>query len=169
MKKIPEYWLNIPGSTRYQISNYGNVRRKLKSGQVKAIKPYVKKEKWMTVKVDLNGKYKEYPVHILVGLTFLDEPLPGQVLYHKNGLIRDNYAGNLAWEYRKKLGEKTGGRTSRSIPVKQIDLKTGKVINFYKSISAAARDNYIHKETICQVIRGQLKTATGYGWRREIC
>ncbi len=169
-KKTPEFWLDIPGSLRYQISNYGNVRRKLKHGPkpMKPIKTYVRKEKWVVVKVDIDGKYREFCVHKLVAATFLEPGEPGQILYHKNELIRDNYAGNLCWIYPKDLGKKTGGDNSRAIPVKQIDPDTGEIINYYKSIGAAARDNYIHKETICMAIRGQLKTAAGYKWAKEV-
>lgn len=167
MKKVPEYWLDVPGSSKYQVSNYGNFRKKLKNEKFRDIVTYIRKGKWMAVKVDFNGRYAEYIVHKIVADVFLDSPSPGQVLYHKNGLIRDNYAGNLEYEYPKKVGEKTGGN-SRSIPVLQIDPTTNKVINFYKSIAAAARDNFIHKETISMVIRGKLKTASGYKWRREL-
>ena len=165
--KIPEYWLDVPGSLKYQVSNYGSFRRKLKNGKCKPIKPYCKKDKWMVVKVDFNGKYGEHEVHKIVAAVFLEPSPPNMVLRHKNGFIRDNYAGNLAWITRKDLGMQTGGKTSRCIPVVKLDPKTGEMLNFYNSISAAARDNYIHKETICLVIRGELKTAAGFKWVRE--
>lgn len=99
---------------------------------------------------------------------FLDPPeKEDQVLYHKNTMIRDNYAGNLAWIDKKELGKISGGKSNRSIPVLQIDPKTNEVINFYKSMAAAARDNYTHKENISAVIRGEQNTAVGYKWRRE--
>lgn len=167
-KKIPEYWLYVTGSTKYQVSNYGNFRRVLKSGKTKEIKAYIKHDKWLVVKVNFNGTYKEYPVHIIVADIFLDKPEDkSMVLYHKNMCIRDNYAGNLEWITRKKLGEITGGNTSRSIPVIKYDKDTGEMLNFYKSISEAAKDNFIHKETICQAIRGQLKTAAGFVWKKD--
>ena len=166
-KEIPEYWADVPGSIRYQVSNYGNFRRKLKNDKFRKIKPYLEHNRCMAVKVDFNGIYRDHIVHKIVAAVFLEKPLPGQVLYHKNGLKRDNYAGNLAYESRKKLGEKTGGNSSRSIPVLKIDPKTSEVLNFYKSIAAAARDNFIHKETICQVIRGDLKTAAGFKWEKD--
>lgn len=182
--KIPEVWKDIPGSEKYQVSNYGNFRKKLKKGGYRPIKTYCRKNKWMAVKCDYKGHYKEYIVHKIVSDVFpepaedFNEQYFGKkafdgitdasslVLRHKNGLIRDNYAGNLEWISKKELGKKTGGQ-SRAIPVLQLDVKTGKVINFYKSISAAARDNYINDETICMAIRGQLKTAAGYVWKRE--
>lgn len=168
MKRTPEYWLDVPGSEKYQASNYGNFRRKLKKGKLKPIKPYLKKDKWMVVKVDFNGKYREYEVHKIMAAVFLDDPpSTNMVLYHKNGVITDNYAGNIGWITKKELGKKTGGNTGRCIPVIQLNAETGEMINFYKSISAAARDNFIHKETICQVIRGDLKTAAGFKWKIE--
>ena len=38
---------------------------------------------------------------------------------------------------------------------------------FYRSAAQAARDNYIHKQTIYHVLNGELKTAAGYKWRKE--
>ena len=167
MKKNPEYWAMVPGSSKYQVSDYGHFRRLLKNGKPKPIATYLKHDKWMVVKVDYQGQYKEHIVHKIVADVFIEPPeQPNMVLHHKNTMICDNYAGNLEWITREQLGRKTGGTTSRSIPVVQYD-KEGNILNFYKSISDAARDNYIHKETICQAIRGQLKTAAGYVWKPE--
>jgi hypothetical protein len=38
-----EYWKDVPGSTKYQVSDYGNFRRKLLNGKFRNIKPYCKK------------------------------------------------------------------------------------------------------------------------------
>ncbi|MFT9496623.1 NUMOD4 domain-containing protein [Anaerosolibacter sp.] len=168
MKKVPEYWLDVPGSEKYQLSNYGNFRRKLKNEKFKIITPYLRKNKWLKIKVDFNGKYKEHEVHKIVAAVFLEKPpKPGMVLYHKNGFVTDNYAGNLDWITRRKLGEKCGGLNSRSIPVIQLDAETGEIINFYKSIGAAARDNFIHKQSICDAIKGRSKTSAGFKWKVE--
>jgi len=169
MSKVPEYWVMVPGSEKYQVSNFGHFRRLLKSGKTRPIKEYKKHDKWFVVKVDFYGIYTEWVVHTIVADAFMDKPEPGLVLHHKNGFKFDNYAGNLEWITREELGKKTGGKTSKVIPVVKLDPKTGEMLNFYNSISAAARDNYIHKETICMVIRGKLKTAAGFGWRKEQC
>jgi hypothetical protein len=140
----PEHWKDIPGSASYQISNYGNVRRKKKSGGYRCIKPFLVKNKWLCIKVDFKGVYKTYAVHHIVAAAFNIRPTAaGQYLYHKNGLKHDNYAGNLEWMDRKELGKKTGAKAV-SIAVEKIDPDTGKVLDYYRSIARAARDNYIH-------------------------
>ena len=168
MVKIPEYWVDVPGSAKYQVSNFGNFRRKLKNNKFKKMTPYLRNNQWLMVKVDFNGKYKEYTVHKIVASVFLDEaPNKGMVLYHKNGIITDNYAGNIDWITRQKLGKRSGGTHSSCIPIIKLDPKNGEMVDFYKSISAAARDNYIHKNTICLALKGKLKTAAGYKWKVE--
>jgi hypothetical protein len=163
-----ERWKLVKGSSTYQVSDFGNVRRILKSGKLKPIETFCKRKKWMWAKVRIAERYGEYTVQRLVAQAFLDEPeSPGQVLWHKNGLIRDNHAENLQWISKKALGIKTGGMY-RSIAVKQIDVKTGEVINFYKSMSIAGRDNYISDEQIRLVIHGKAKTAAGFFWKRDV-
>jgi len=164
-KIMQEFWTSIPGSKKYQISSCGKVRRITKKGY-RELKPY-KKRQWLAIKVDFQGKYKEYILHKLMAKIFLPEPKHGQVVYHINGILTDNHECNLAYIDRSELGKMSGPKTSRSIPVVQIDPETNEIINFYKSIAAAARDNYIHKETICQAIRGELKTAAGFKWRKD--
>ena len=63
---IPEFWANVPGSIKYQVSNYGNFRRNLKTGKHRKIKPYLEHNRWMAVKVDFNGHYKAHIVHKIV-------------------------------------------------------------------------------------------------------
>ena len=166
--KTPEYWVMVPGSTKYQVSNYGSFRRILKSGKTKPIKTYRRHDRYNAVKVDFKGKYGEQIVPNIVATAFLEKPEPELVLWHKNGLKFDDYAGNLEWITRQELGRKTGSLCRQTIPVLQLDLKTNEVINFYRSIRQAARENYISAESICEVIRGNQKTAAGFGWKRDL-
>jgi hypothetical protein len=167
MYKVPEVWFAIPGTIKYQISNYGNVRRMCKNGNIRQIKSYMIKNRGVATKVEYKNKYQLVYVHKIMAEIFLEPGNEGEVIWHKNGLITDNYAGNLEWITRKELGRRTGGKSSRSVPVLQIDPNTNEVVNFYKSIAAAARDNYIHKATICLAIKGKLKTAAGYKWKKD--
>ncbi len=166
--KVPEYWVMVPGSVKYQVSNYGNFRRILKNGKTKHIKTYRKHDKWNVVKVDFQGKYGEHVAHTIVAAAFLEMSEPELVLWHKNGLKFDDYAGNLEWITRQELGRRTGGKNNKCIPVLKIDRKSGEIIDFYKSIREAARNNYISAESICEVIRGNQKTAAGFRWKREM-
>jgi hypothetical protein len=114
-----------------------------------------KKGKWMAIKVDFNGKYGEYYVHPIVAAVFLKKPLPGQVLFHKNTFIRDNYAGNLQWKYRKELGKITGSESKR-ISVAKID-KDGNVVDFYSSAREAARQNNMSYQTVLDRCHNKVK------------
>jgi hypothetical protein len=166
--KVPEYWMDIEGSKKYQVSNYGSIRRKLKKGGTKPVKPYLKHGKWLVVKIDFKGKYTEWEIHKIVASAFLDPPEEnGMVLYHKNTQIYDNYAGNLKWITRSDLGKITGGLNSKCIPVVQYDRKTGEVINFFKSIRQAGKETYISNHAICQCVNGKSKSSMGYLWKKE--
>ncbi len=57
----PEFWKDIPGSKVYQVSNYGNVRRKKKNGGYRPIKPFFMKGKWLYVKVDSEANTRYIP------------------------------------------------------------------------------------------------------------
>ena len=82
--KLPEDWRDISGSLDYQISDLGNVRKKLKNGKLKSITPYCVKGKWMMVKVRVKNKYSAHYIHKLVAESFLESPKnPEMVLYHK--------------------------------------------------------------------------------------
>jgi hypothetical protein len=69
-----------------------------------------------------------------------------------------NYAYELGYHRHK-----TKGNVKRNIAIEQI--KNGKIINEYKSISDAARDNEISIEAIRKVVRGINNTAKGFFWR----
>lgn len=60
-------------------------------------------------KVRINGKYDQYKISIIVGKHFVGDPKPGEVLRHKSGVRTDNFAGNLEWINRQKLGKKQEG------------------------------------------------------------
>jgi len=162
-------WRDIPGSEKYQISIFGEVRKKLKNNKYRNIKIYIRKHKWMTVKVDFKGTYKEYNVHKLMAAAFRLEGKAGQVLHHKNGNIRDNHIDNLQWINQVELARKTGGKSNR-VSVAKIDPGTGEVLEIYKSGAEAARKNYTHKENIYQAIRGTKNrtTAAGFKWAKGI-
>ena len=56
-------------------------------------------------------------------------------------------------------------KCSSSVPVEQLDLKTGKVISRYGSISTAAKAVDVHKTGISKCCRGLYRCSAGFGWR----
>ncbi|HOS46355.1 MAG TPA: hypothetical protein PLQ69_07745 [Paludibacter sp.] len=69
-----------------------------------------------------------------------------------------NYVYELGYFRRS-----TRGNVKKNVAIEQI--KKGKIINEYKSISDAARDNEISIEAIRKVVRGINNTAKGFYWR----
>lgn len=73
-----------------------------------------------------------------------------------------NYAGGFIWRYFKK--NKIIGVKSRNKVVVQYDLD-GNFIKEYFSISEAARQNKIFKQSISECCSGKLKTSGGFKWK----
>ena len=162
-----ERWRMIKGSTKYEISDRGKIRRVLKNGKTKPIRTYLKANKWMVAKVDYKGVYREHCVHTLVASAFLPPKPAGHVVYHKNGCITDNDFMNLGWITRKELGRKSGARSDKSIAVIQLDRQTGEIIDFFPTIREAGRKCYISHEAIRCAVIGKQKTAGGFKWKKE--
>lgn len=158
-----EIWKDVNGSDgRYQISNYGRIRKCIKN-KFKLLMPYIKKNKWLHIKVVVDGKLKEFAVHKLIAKHFIENEHGYKNVYHKNENIYDNHADNLAWIDSVELGRKTGYK-SKAIPVLKIDPDTGDILDEYVSMAEAGRFNYLHRETIRQCIKGRLNTAGGFKW-----
>lgn len=101
---------------------------------------------------DENGKAKEVPMLKIVSEAFLPVPEPGQVPYHINGVVTDNWASNIGFITRKKLGQKTG-HISRAQAVVKID-RTGELVEFYRSAREAAKHCYMSYQTIIDRCNG---------------
>lgn len=161
LKETPknEIWKQVLNTiNHYEISNYGRVKRIYENGKIRLLKPYIKHNKWLVIKVD----NKEVPVHKLVADTFLEQP-KGTVIYHKNNRF-NNHADNLGFKTVKELGKKFGG-LAKGIPVLKLDKDTNEILDSYDNMAEAGRDNYLSKETIRQAVNGKLKTAGGFKWK----
>jgi len=158
-----EIWKVIEGSENYFVSNYGRIKKNYKKSS-KLLMPYKKRNhKWLFVKINLGGKIKELQIHKLVADHFVINEQNLKVVWHKNGDLYDNHADNLEWISRSKLGRKTGG-LSKGIPVIKIDPVTNEILDEYENMAVAGKENYLHRETIRQCVRGLSKTAGGFKW-----
>lgn len=166
-------WKDIKGyEGKYQVSYKGEVRRIYKSGKTRKLTPYIKQNSREILFIGLtkDGIKKEFPVHTLVAKAFLGEPKENEVIYHKNGLIRDNWASNLEYIDRKKLGKMTGAKSRRK-PVVKID-SNGEMVDFYPSARQAAKENHMSYQTIIDRCNRKIKSPfapDGYAYAWEDC
>lgn len=146
-EKYPdEAWLTIKGSDgRFLISNYGRVKRIYKNHENFLLPFQIKGRGNLFIKVTFKGKYGEHKVGHLVAAHFIREANPGEFVVRKNGIITDDYAGNLTICTKEELGKMTGHK-SKSKEVVQIDLSTGEIINEFRSAREAGRKcNYSYQ------------------------
>lgn len=166
-------WKDIKGHNgKYQVSYEGDIRRLYKSGKTRKLNPYFKQNARQILFVGLtkDGVKKEIAVHSIVAEAFLNPPKEGEVLYHVNGLITDNWASNLEYIDRVKLGKMTGAQSRRKGVVK-ID-SNGEEVDFYPSARQAARENFMSYQTIIDRCNRKVKSPfapDGYAYAWEDC
>lgn len=109
---MKESWKDIPGyDGKYQADMEWNIRRIYQSGKKRLMTPYHKKmsgSQRLVVKMTRDKKAKEEILVQIMAKTFLGNPLPGHVPYHKNGCQEDNYIQNIAYISRRTLKTEYG-------------------------------------------------------------
>lgn len=158
-------WVKIPGSEKFEISIIGEVRKKLKNGKFRRIKAYRVKGKWLAVRVDINGIYKQWYLHKLMALTYGLVGKSGEVLHFKNGDITDPALTNLEYIDRQLLGQMTGAMSKRK-PVAKLD-SNGEIIEIYSSARECGRKNYFSYQTVIDRCNGKTKSkvaSDGYSY-----
>lgn len=88
-----ENWKEIPFSNGlYFVSDLGRVR-----GPRRIVCPYNNGKGYLQVKLCINGVRKNYRVHQLVALCFIDNPNGYTEIHHINEIKSDNRVQNLEW------------------------------------------------------------------------
>lgn len=174
---MKEIWKDIIGyEGKYQVSNLGNVRSLNylnQKGFVKILKQSKHNKNsagiyYKMVTLCSNGKEQMKSVHRLVAEAFIENPENLNFINHKDENPSNNNVTNLEWcspKYNSNYGtSKQRIRSKISIPILQIDIKTGSVIE-YESLTDAANKTGLLKSKICECCKGSRNTHGGYVWQ----
>lgn len=158
---------------QYQVSNTGLVRNKL-TGHILTLREDNKG--YLRVRLSLHDKKATAKVHRLVAIAFIPNPYGKPQVNHIDTDKHNNNVQNLEWvtngenqihAYKTGLNYVTGRAGRKKKSVCKIQLSTGDVIQTYKSISDAGKENCLHSSNIQKVLKGERKSTGGFGWRYE--
>ena len=162
--------------TNYEVSNLGAVRNVKTNHILIKTKKYngEKENDYERVKMEIDGKRKNKPVHRLVAECFLDNYSDDLEVNHKNSIKGDNRVENLEMTTKEENYQHSikFGKGSQRKPVRAMD-SDGNILEF-KSLWAGARfikdkfNKNVEIDKICTNIKhcisGKGKTAYGYQW-----
>lgn len=131
----------------------------------------------ITLGKEYGFKVKNISVHRLLAMKFIPNPLNKPFVNHIDGNKLNNKLENLEWVTRSEndkhayriglrkgsMAGKTGALHHNSRAV--IQLKDGKYIAEFGSISEAARETNICYASITDVLAGKYKNGGGYEWQ----
>ncbi|MBP3783865.1 MAG: HNH endonuclease [Butyrivibrio sp.] len=170
-KKIAEIWKDVPGYDNLQASSKGNIRLAYKDGTYRVLCKWAnggtnRPKNQYKVRYSLgHRKSKDLIVARLVYEAFKGTIPDDYSVVHKNGLHTDNAPENLILCSRRELG-KIHGFKGRRKPVSKLE-KTGEVIEFFPSATAAARKGFMNLQTIINHCNDQKVAPDGYYYRWE--
>lgn len=191
---INEIWEDIINYKNYQVSNLGRVKSKeryvntiygaKRKVKEKILKNIINNKGYCVVCLyNENGKSTPKTIHRLVANTFIENKNNYPVINHINGVKTDNRVENLEWctqnhnvkeSYRLGLEKpqltnlgKLGCKNKKAKKIKQIDIKTGEVLNYFYGTLEAERKTGINFRNIYLCINGKRKSAGGFKWKYD--
>lgn len=178
---IVEIWKDVKDfEGYYQVSNLGRVKslkreiiQKHYSGVLshhttkeRIKKPQSQRNGYQIVDLNKNGTFTRKLLHRLVAETFIDNPNNYNYINHKDNDKKNNCVDNLEWctqSYNIQYAYDNG--TKKPPHMKKIrQLKNGKVIATYNSLTEAERQTNICWNNISKCCRKIRNQAGGYQW-----
>jgi NUMOD4 motif/HNH endonuclease len=174
-REAEEVWKVVEGYPLYRVSNFGGVRvigatGKGRRRDGRMLRPFMKKNGYMGIKLVNDNGEKHFHVHIMVATAFIPNPEGYETVDHANFVKHDNRAVNLSWCTQKENNRRAieaGRWEHRMRPVRQIDEK-GDVIAVYRSLSDAARAVEGCASSILKCANGGRKTVKTYRWEFDV-
>lgn len=158
---------------QYQVSNTGMVRNKF-TGHI--LKPQEDNKGYLRVRLSLKDKKVTAKIHRLVAVAFIPNPEKKPQVNHKDTDKHNNMIDNLEWvtngenqihAYQHGKNYVTGKAGRKKKPVCKLDLTTREVIETYKSLADAGRENNLHDANIHKALNGTRRSCGGFGWKYE--
>ena len=176
-----EIWKKVPIKEIEDtyVSNFGRIKRRNDDRTITY--GSVRKDGYCTISIPLKIQpenikrkiTKGFQVHKLVGLTFLENKDKKEYINHINENRSDNKVANLCWVTNSENVNHSLNLKNRKNDnvlqkqILQIDPKTNKIINKFRSFVDASETLNITKTGIQSCIYGKQKTFFGYIWKTE--
>lgn len=162
-----EEWKIINDTTNYEISNSGRVRN-IKTGRI--LKGRLSKSGYLQVNLTTKEtlKQKNYYIHRLVAIYFIENPENKREVNHKNGDKINNHVENLEWvtsseNQKHKHSILKKNKTSQR-RIGKFD-KNDILLEEYSSILEAAKSFGKSRVNIDNALQKKQKTAYGFIWK----
>lgn len=167
---MKEEWKVIEGRKTYEVSNYGNIRKRLLSGYRNLI-PFKDKDGYLRVCLCENQQRIYRNVHRLVAQAFISNPESKPTVNHKDGNKQNNCVDNLEWATVKEqnnhalnMGLRIMKNDGCSKRIAQYDMDMN-LIKIYPSANEAKRQTGYSQGHISEVCRGEKKQHKNYIWK----
>src|SRR5574344_126522 len=162
-----DIWRDIEGYEGiYQVSNLGRVKSEHKRNGVTILKNRVGNTGYCTLSLYKNKKTKNFSVHRLVALAFIDNPTNKECVNHKDGNKLNNHVNNLEWttnEENIKHAWASGLNKSGFLSKKVLCVELNKE---FESVTEASRFIKANNCTgISKACKGRKQTYYGYHWK----
>jgi hypothetical protein len=169
---MAEHWRPIPGYEGiYDISNLAGVRTWFRKGQmgrrvptdrpvpIHPMRCFKRNKNVYELVVNLtdkDGNRKRYMMKHLMRDIWMEGVKPGLEVRCKDGDQTNCSLYNLCYTTHKQICASKQKRKGNRVPIKKLDAKTKEVVDFYSSITEAAKKNYLSERAI--TLRIQNKT-----------
>ncbi len=173
---LMEEWRTVTEFPNYDVSNLGNIKNN-KSG--KMLRPCVKSGYYHISLVNDSNK-KNFKVHRLVALLFIENPENKSEVNHKDKNKLNNHLSNLEWMTRREnnIHRCQGVKITcnKNKVVYRIDMESNEILEKYNSIELAGewafKNGYtktVHngRNSIGNCVNGLSKVAYKFKWEYE--